>query len=213
MESIKLPITLCAIVRNSGGKLKNLIANCRPFAVEVVIADQGSTDGTYEQALELADMVIKRRPKGTADPDRNFVFQLGNQPWVLYLDDDETLEDDTITALPELLNSGADIIWLRRNNFIDGVDASAICGPDLQCRLFKQGAVRFPDKIHEYPQPADNVKTLYSKFAIKHERTREGLLKANRDRERIASPEARKAQDEFLAKVEAFFNNGLRPSA
>ncbi len=208
----KLPISLCVITHNSGGRLKSLIEYHRDIVQEVLVADQESTDGTYEEAKQLADFVFKRRCKGTSDPDRNWLFSLANNPWVLYLDDDERLEDDTKANLAEIIKLEVDAIWLKRNNFIDGIDASQICGPDPQCRLFRVGAVNFPERIHTYPEPASNIRVAYLDYGIRHDRTYQGLVKANRDREIIANEAEKRTQDEFLTKVDGFLNNGLRPS-
>lgn len=202
MELTKLPISLVMIVHNSGGRLKDVISAHREFVSEVIVVDQSSTDGTYEEALELADLVVRRTCKGTADPDRNFAFSLANNPWVLYLDDDEKLDKAAIESLPRILESGANIVWFGRRNYVDGIDLTAEIGKDPQCRLFNKGAVEFPDQIHTYPAPAPGALVLYSNEWINHYRTLEGLKKANKARERIAGPEAKKAQTDFIARVE-----------
>lgn len=202
MELKQLPITLCMVVRNSNGRLKDVIKAHRDVVSEVVVVDQSSDDGTYEEALEHADFVFKRTNKGTADPDRNFAFSCGSQPWVLYIDDDERLAEETKHKLEAIINSNADIIWFKRRNFVDGIDLTQEIGDDPQCRLFKRGAVTFPDQIHTYPTPANGATVLYSNYWLEHHRTLEGLKKANKLRERVASPEQKKLQDDFIYMVE-----------
>lgn len=174
--------------------------------------DQYSTDGTYEEALELADFVIRRRCKGTADPDRNFAFSLASQDYVLYLDDDECLTEETMAALPAILEANADAYWLKRDNYVDGINISEIAGDDLQCRLFKKGAVRFPSRIHQYPEGAEGIKTFYLDYSIRHERGFEQLVKANKAREVVADDKEKKLQDDFIEKVTKYLTTGLRPS-
>jgi glycosyltransferase involved in cell wall biosynthesis len=208
----KLPISLCIITHNSAGRLRGLITSLREIVNEVLVADQHSTDGTYEDAKALADFVFQRRHKGTADPDRNWLFNLANNNWVLYLDDDELLEEDTKAALADIIKLEVDAIWFKRNNYIDGIDARQICGEDPQCRLFRVGSVNFPDRIHKYPEPANGVRVAYLDYGIRHDRTYEGLVKANKDREIIANAEEKKIQDDFIKKVDSFLKHGLRPS-
>lgn len=199
-----LPISLVCVVRNSNGRLKKLIESHRDCVSEVIVVDQHSTDGTYEEAEKYADFVIKRRCKGTADPDRNLAFSLASQSYVLYLDDDECLTEETKKALPQILEADADAYWIKRSNYVDGVDISEIAGDDIQCRLFKPGAVRFPARIHQYPEPAHNIKTFYLDCAIKHDRTLDQLKKANKAREVVADEQAKQLQDRFIASVEAY---------
>lgn len=207
-----LPITLCCVVRNANGRLRKLIENHRDVVSEVIVIDQCSTDGTYEEALELADFVIQRRNKGTADPDRNFCFNLASNDYVLYLDDDEALTDETKNLLPAIIEADADAYWFRRENFVDGIDIQQIVGEDPQCRLFKKGAVRFPSRIHKYPEAAVDIKVFYLNCAIRHDRAYDQLVKSNRAREVIANTEEKKLQDSFISKVSDFLTTGLRPS-
>jgi hypothetical protein len=200
---MSLPISLVAIVRNAQGRIKTLIEKHRDVVSEVVIVDQMSDDGTYEEALQYADRVYRKRAKGTADPDRNWAFSLAAQPYVLYLDDDECLTDGAKAMLPQALATEADIFWLKRENFVDGVSIEEVLGDDIQCRLFKRGSVRFPDQIHRHPEPAIGTKVFYLDCAIRHDRTMEQMLAANRAREAIAEPKDIELQRKFIAEVQA----------
>lgn len=208
----QLPISLCVIVRNSGGRLRKLIESHRDLVSEVIVIDQYSTDGTYEEALELADFVVQRRPKGTADPDRNWAFDLASKEYVLYLDDDECLTEEAKALLPSIVEAGADAYWFKRDNYVDGIDIRAIAGEDPQCRLFKRGAVKFPHRIHKYPEPAQDLKTFYLDCAIRHDRGYDQMVKANRAREVVANKEEKGLQDSFMSQVTEFLTTGLRPS-
>lgn len=208
----KLPITLVSIVHNAGGRLKQLIEKHREVVSEVIIVDQYSTDGTYEEALKLADRVYRKRKKGTSDPDRDWAFSLANNPFVLYLDDDEYLTEEAIALLPDILRTGGEAFWFQRANFVDGVNIQELAGTDEQCRLFRKGAVRFPDQIHTYPKPANDISVFYLDVKINHERTLDQLKRANKAREVVASDSSLKLQKDFLARLESFFKTGLRPS-
>lgn len=197
----KLPISLIAIVRNANGRLRKLIEAHRDIVSEVVIVDQFSDDGTYEEALELADQVYRRRCKGTSDPDRDWAFSLAKNPYVLYLDDDEALTDEAKKLLPDLVKCGADAFWMKRQNFVDGVDIESILGEDPQCRLFRKGCVRFPNEIHQYPEVANNAKVFFLDCAIVHNRTMDQIVKANKARHGTASPKNRENQDKFVDAV------------
>jgi len=207
-----LPISLCCIVRNSGGRLRKLIESHRDVVSEVIVIDQYSTDGTYEEALELADFVVQRRHKGTADPDRNWAFDLASKDYVLYLDDDEGLTDETKAMLPAIVEAKADAYWFKRDNYIDGIDVREVCGEDLQCRLFRKGAVQFPSRIHKYPKPAEGLKTFYLDCAIRHDRSYDQMVKSNRSREVVADEKEKQLQDDFISSVTNFLKTGLRPS-
>ena len=209
----KLPITLCIITRNSQDRIANVINRHKPFVSEIIVVNQSSDDKTAERAEEVGALVVTRRTKGTSDPDRNWTFSLAKNPWVLYLDDDEYLDVKDFKELENILASGVDVVWFNRTNLVDGRDVFEILGDDVQCRLFKQGAVIWPDEIHSYPKPANGVTTLFSNIRIVHERTLEGLKKANRVRNPIASPQQIENQENFIRQVDDFMSTGLRESA
>ncbi len=201
MELNKLPITLVMVVRNSGGRLKEVIENHRDIVSEVVVIDQSSTDGTYEEALKYADYVIKRTPKGYNEPDRNFAFQIGTQPWVLNLDDDENLTEESKKLLPEVLEYGADVIWIKRDNWFNGVSLADKIGPDPQCRLFRRGSLKWFDKAHTYPEKANNAVTFYSDLYIVHKRSFDQLVKAHAKRSRVLDENNVRAEEEYLGSI------------
>lgn len=207
-----LPISLVCIVRNANGRLRKLIESHRDIVSEVIVVDQHSTDGTYEEALELADFVVQRRHKGTADPDRNYAFGLASKDYVLYLDDDECLTDEAKALLPAIIETKADAFWFKRDNYVDGIDIREIAGEDPQCRLFKKGAVKFPSRIHKYPEPAMDLRVFHLDCAIRHDRSYDQMVKANKAREVVANEEEKGLQDNFLKKVTEFLTTGLRPS-
>lgn len=196
-----LPISLVCITRNSGPRLKQLIDNHRDVVSEVVVIDQGSTDGTFEVAKEHADFVFRKRRKGTADPDRNWAFALAKHDYVLYLDDDERLSDEAKKLLPKILATKADIFWFKRENYVDGISIEEILGDDIQCRLFKKGSVKFPSRIHQHPEGAMHSKVFYLDTSIVHERTLEQVERSNKGREVIANDKERKLQDDFIHDV------------
>jgi len=202
----KLPISLCITTRNSEGRLKTLIERCRPFVSEVLVVDQKSTDGTAEDAKELADVFCSRRCKGAADPDRNWLFGLVSNPWILYLDDDEYLSDELIEILPDLLKDRVDVYWLKTRNLVDQVDIKKILGDDPHPRLFKKGSLSYQDQKtqldHTYPIPANNVNVAFLDYYMVHDRTMEKLVKSNKARNRVATDQQKQMQNDFIKQVE-----------
>ncbi len=206
-EPTKLPISLVIICHNSADKVIKVIEYHRPYVSEVVVVDQGSTDDSYTKLKPFTDLITKRRCKGYSDPDRQWAYSLGTQPFILALDDDEFLQQDCLDNLENLLQSGSDAIWFKRNNLVDGISITEAFGEDPQCRLWKQGALKWPDQMHTYPSCANGVKTLFSDFWIDHIRTLEGLKKSNYSRNNVANPEIKRMQDEFILRCERFLSD------
>lgn len=201
----KLPITLVLIVRNSGGRLKEVIKSHRDIVEEVVVIDQSSTDGTWEEAQQFADYAVQRRNKGKCEGDRNFAFELGSQPWVLNLDDDEFIDEDSKPKLKEAIECGCDIVWFNRKNLINSIEMPFM-GEDQQCRLFKRGSVRWSDKTHTYAEKANNAKALFSNLQINHFRDFDTILATHKRRSRVLEPDMIKVEKKFIEQVREELN-------
>ena len=200
----KLPISLCVISHNSGSKLLELIEKHRDLVSEVIVLDQGSTDGTEDLLKGEVDVFVKRRHKGFCEPDREYCFSLAKNEYVLNLDDDEELSQELKEKLPTLIKSRGDIFFFKRKNLVDGVDIHELMGDDIQPRLWKRGSLRWGVKLHEYPEPALNTKVFFINENIVHKRTLEGLKKSNKARNRIADDLNHQKQVNFVAAVEDY---------
>ena len=199
----KLPITLCVITHNSEDRIKDMILKHKEIVSEVLVVVQKSTDNTLARAREVADVVIERRCKGTSDPDRDWLFNLASNEWILYLDDDEYVSSELEGKLEKLIKEHIDVYWMKRTNLVNGVDIQSILGNDMQARLFRKGALSYPDTIHTYPKLSPNAITGFIEYPIIHDRTLDQLRSGNRNRNVIASREHIALQEGFIAKVEA----------
>lgn len=198
----KLPISLVSVVHNPGNRLEKFIARHKDYVGEIVIIDQGSTDGTYEKAKELGvDCVVRKRKKGFSEPDREYAVSLAKYPFVLFLDDDEFVEDwEKIKSLLEL---DIHIFWFKRKNLVDGIDTSEILGDDMQCRLWKKGALRLSNQMHVHSEAAAGTKVLYTECEIVHERTLEQLKASNLGRNKYAGKDVVELQNRYISIIEA----------
>lgn len=206
----RLPISLCVVTHNSADKLKQMIEKHKSFVSEIMIAVQDSDDNTYEIAKETGAVVFKRTKKGAGDPDRNWLFSLTSMPWVLYLDDDEYLSEDTIKALPELVNDNIDIYWLKTKNLVDKVDIYAILGDDYHPRLFKKGYIHYTEETtvdHSYPTRKEPSNVAFLDHHIVHERSFDKIKKSNRQRNKFATEQQVKMQEGFISQVERFMDS------
>jgi glycosyltransferase involved in cell wall biosynthesis len=59
-------------------------------ALELVVVDNGSTDGTFEIATELADVAVRGGPERSAQ--RNRGVELAGGEWILWIDSDMLLQ-------------------------------------------------------------------------------------------------------------------------
>ncbi len=196
------PISLVVISYNGESRIKKMLDYHRPYFQEIIVLDQGSTDNTKAISEEIADLVVTVRNKGYSDGDREYAFSLASLPHVCYLDDDEFVSEEALATFDKLLASNIDAFWFRRQNMVDGIDIQEILGDDIQCRLWRKGAVKWPQRLHSFPKSAENIKVAFLQTPIIHERTYEGLKAANKAREPFTDQETLSLQNNFLKAVE-----------
>lgn len=117
-----LPATVAIPVRNEEANLRACLARLSRFA-EIVVIDSGSTDRTRQIAQEFGARVVDFTWDGCYPKKRNW-FLLNDpptQPWVLFLDADEFVDDAFCEAVETAIeDSGYDGYWLTYTNHFLG---------------------------------------------------------------------------------------------
>jgi hypothetical protein len=156
MPSASPRLTVNILTRTSQNRLARLVGEISDFADEILIGvDAESTDGTYELARSLADVVYRFRLPGQLSPARMLAFDYATGDWILSLDDDEGLEENFDTFLPALLHDGSiDHAWFLRKWIVNLDPCEYLHAgpwhPDFQLRLFRndRSLVWKPDYVH-----------------------------------------------------------------
>jgi glycosyltransferase involved in cell wall biosynthesis len=146
---VRLPLSVCLIVRDEEHNLAQALASVTPVAAEVVVVDTGSTDRTVEVAREHGARVHHFTWIDDFSAARNFCIQHASQPSILSLDADERLEPDSLPALAAYCaaRTGKAGRVLRTNVDADG---TTILSVESLTRLHpNQPGFRYHGRIHE----------------------------------------------------------------
>lgn len=112
-------------------------------AVEVIVSDDGSTDGTLDIANAAADCVVRGTGGGPGGA-RNAGMRVARGQYLQFLDADDLLAPDKIARqVAALFTSGADVAWeafdnlvpLPNGDFERGDRVTPELGPDLEASL------------------------------------------------------------------------------
>jgi glycosyltransferase involved in cell wall biosynthesis len=146
--------TLSAILitHNEAHNLPDCLGSLRGLADEIVIVDNGSTDGTTELAEQLGARVVRVQDWPGFGPQKNRALDAARCDWVLSIDADERITPELSQEIRQALQHDANMAYeLPR--------LSWYCGrfmrhsgwyPDPVLRLFKRGHARFTDDlVHE----------------------------------------------------------------
>ena len=159
----RLPVTVAIPVRNEEMNLPRCLARLERFT-EVVVIDSRSTDRTREIAEAAGARVVDFAWDGRYPKKRNW-FLLNDpprQPWVLFLDADEFVDEAFCDALEEeLRDTTCDGFWITYRNVFLGRElrhglpqrklALFRTGRALYERIEEEGWSGLDMEIHEHP--------------------------------------------------------------
>jgi hypothetical protein len=184
--------------------LKRTVESARGLVDEVVLIYQGRDQTVYSEIQKISDFSIQVAPKGNADPDRNFAYELASKEWILALDDDEHLPDETKAFIARIIMSPTDVVWFRFVNLIDGVDIKDILGDDPHPRLWRkrQGLIDWPAKAHTFP-PINSGMQYFTLNPVIHDRKYEDVLARHEARGKVVDPQNAELERNFINAVKS----------
>jgi len=180
-------LTVVVITRNEEDNLADCLGSV-PFADEIVVVDDGSTDATREIAARYTGKVLSR----TLDRfgrQKQFAIEQATRDWILVLDADERVSEQLATSIRAVLDTetrDVDGYLLRRRTWL--FDKPVTCTgwyKYAHLRLFRRGSAHYTDRrVHEYP--------------VLHDPARRARLVGDLDHFTYASVE------EYLAKLDRY---------
>ena len=196
-----MTLSVCMIAHNEEDKLPAALESVR-FADQVIVADCESSDLTAVIARDQGACVFQRPNLVNLNVNKNFTFDQATGDFILCLDADEVVPQDTANEIREILENDPleSGFFLPRRNYWMGVWLRhGGHYPDWQLRLFRRGKGRFPEKhIHERLQIEGSVGRLHHPLDHFPYETREECLR----------------KLEFYSSFEAkyLYQSGVRPS-
>lgn len=147
-------LTVVVITRNEEENLAPCLDSV-PFAHEVVVVDDGSTDATREIAARYSDKVLSRE-LDRFGRQKQFAIEQATCDWILVLDADERVSEQlakSIRAVLEADDPEVDGYLLRRRTWL--FDQPVTCTgwyKYAHLRMFRRGSAHYNDRrVHEFP--------------------------------------------------------------
>lgn len=139
-------ISLNVVVHDEAARIGDCLSHVMRHVDEMIVVDQGSTDGTPELAADLGAKVVRDFCHGFADPSRPLAERSSSCDWILSIDADETCTGHLLHLLPELTSRSLDGFELERSNWFGGQFWST----DWHMRLWRRGTAVWPvfDRPH-----------------------------------------------------------------
>lgn len=103
MTSIKPVLSLCMIVKNEEKYLEDCLKSVEGVVDEIVIVDTGSTDKTIDIAKKYKAKLFNFKWINDFSAARNFALKQCTGSWILYLDADERLKEESKREVKEVI--------------------------------------------------------------------------------------------------------------
>jgi len=138
------------IVKDEAQNLKRCLNSVAGCVDEIIIVDTGSTDGTREVAREFGALVRAFPWNENFSEARNASLELATGEWILYLDADEVLAEESREELRRLAkDDNVEGYFIKIVNYLGSEGWVETC-PDLVFRFFRnRREYRFHGAIHE----------------------------------------------------------------
>jgi glycosyltransferase involved in cell wall biosynthesis len=157
----KIPASVSIIAYNEEDRIGRCLESVKDFAEVVVVVDAKTTDRTGDICREFGCKVYIEQWKGFG-PQKQSAIEKCSDDWVLIIDADEALTQETIGAVSRsLMVPAADAYRFPRKNFLHGRWMKhGDWWPDCQVRLVRKSRGSFVSLVHERWETRGSIGTI-----------------------------------------------------
>lgn len=199
------------VIVTAGENLKSLskaIDSTKSLVRERIVLYQASPPDKLvlekiQGLLDPTDYLVTSTYKGNADIDRNYAYQNAGSEWILALDDDEWVPEETRRFIGRIVYSDAEVVWFNFRNLIDGVNIKDILGDDPHPRLWRNRQpplIIWPSQAHTYPEIKTNLQ-YFTSHTITHDRRWKDVLSRHKSRSQVVGKDQADREVNFIEAV------------
>ncbi|MEK7616855.1 MAG: glycosyltransferase family 2 protein [Patescibacteria group bacterium] len=139
---------------NEAKTLKNCLSSITGYVDEIVVVDLGSNDDSVKIAKQYQAKIFTHKKVDFVEKVRDFAVSKAQGDWILVLDPDEIITPTLWKKFKEIASEGKfeAVNIPRKNIFFGRFIKHTNWWPDNHVRFFKNGSVKWNDKIHVYPK-------------------------------------------------------------
>ncbi len=152
------PISVCIIAKNEEKYIEKCLEHLKPYGMEIVVVDTGSTDKTKEIARKYTDKVYDFTWVDDFSAARNYCAGKATNDWILAIDCDEYIEKFEVQVIKEYIQKNsktAGEICIR--NLAYRNDGEESCVDEKIVRFYHRDFFEFAYPVHESIVPKKHM--------------------------------------------------------
>lgn len=167
-----ITLSLCLIVKNEEDVLARCLSCMKGIADEIIIVDTGSKDKTKEIAAQFTDKIYDFPWCDDFSKARNFSFSKASMEYVMWLDADDVLTQESQLQLLDLkqnLSRDTDIVMMKYDVSFDSQGNPTFSY--FRERIFRRSKnYQWVGAIHEVILPLGKI--IHSDISVSHKKLR-----------------------------------------
>lgn len=146
----EINLSVCMIVKNESDFLQECLESVKDIAYEIIIIDTGSEDNTIDIAKKYTSKVYSFEWTKDFSKARNESLKYASGDWILYLDGDEKINNNSLDLLRQAMNDPSKLAYLLPiKNYYENKDIIE-SSSFYTYRLFRNFPnVKFIGQLHE----------------------------------------------------------------
>ena len=146
----KIPVSVYVLTSNNRRTIERCLRSLS-WAVELIIVDSYSTDGTYEISKQYTEKVFQRKWTGHRD-QYQYAADLTTKDWIMFVDADEEVPPELAEEIRKELARGArgldGFIVYRSTYYLGRWIRYGGWYPDYEIRLYRRNKGRWEGGLH-----------------------------------------------------------------
>lgn len=165
-----ISVSVVIITKNEAENLAKVLDKARLISSDIIVVDNGSTDGTLNIAARYGCNIVKSSLQSYG-ANKNKGTALARHNWVLSIDADEVPDDDLIASLHRINLEDKEVVYdIKFQSYFGSKQVKfGFWGRDHHIRLFNRKLVRWTEpQVHETLIIPKHVKTATLNGYIHH---------------------------------------------
>lgn len=177
-----MDISVVIIVKDGVRSMQECLEALKAFD-DVVVYDNGSTDGTQEICRAFPNVHLVEGGFMGFGPTKKLASSYAKYDWILSLDSDEILTEKCVKTLKEKKLDIDTVYSIKRINYYKDIEIKHGWSNDILPRLYNRTRTNISDSMVHEGVITDNMNVEYLHIALKHLRytsISEFIIKADR---------------------------------